>query len=177
MFPALSSQSEKRCSVLNSKIFKDCRQVVDSKQWTEMCEYDFCDTQRTPCGIISDYVRECKNNGVEIKNWRESTDCRIECPGLMEYKECGTLHTCANQNNSADEKSCEEGCFCPEGYFMEHDGQTCVKSEQCGCEFSGKMFVSGDKRVNGCDICKCKAGEWICLSHENCVDGQLCTDG
>ena len=145
-----------------------------------MCEYDFCDTQQTPCAIISDYVRECKNNGVEIKNWRESTGCAIQCPGLMEYQECGILATCANSGPNSlaeniDTETCSEGCFCPNGYFMEHDGQTCVKLEQCGCEFSGKIFVSGDKRVNGCNVCKCKAGEWMCLTHDNCVDGQLCT--
>lgn len=176
VFTSLAASAEKRCNILNSKLFENCHQAVDVNNFIDKCESEFCNSQQMPCSIISDYVRECKKSGVEIANWRTSTNCELACPGLLEYSECGQEQTCkqVNSNEMIGSAVCQEGCFCPEGFYLAHDSESCVRIEDCSCEFDGNLYASGENRIDGCDICSCDKGSWKCKQHKNCVNGQIC---
>ncbi|XP_052411181.1 mucin-2 isoform X7 [Carassius gibelio] len=62
----------------------------------------------------------------------------------------------------SDDNSCISGCYCPNGLFEDHNGG-CVALENCTCEFSGKVFETGQSVETNCKICTCRGGEWSCI--------------
>lgn len=64
----------------------------------------------------------------------------LTCGENEEYKSCGTL--CQKTCNDLDGRSmikcyndtCNEGCYCKEGYVLNHNGD-CVKPRQCSGSF------------------------------------------
>ncbi|XP_026081060.1 mucin-2 isoform X2 [Carassius auratus] len=62
----------------------------------------------------------------------------------------------------SDDNSCISGCYCPNGLFEDHNGG-CVAHENCTCEFSGKVFETGQSVETNCKICTCRGGEWSCI--------------
>lgn len=63
-----------------------------------------------------------------------------------------------------DEVTCQEGCFCDEGFVS--IGDTCILRENCGCILDGLLYNVGDSVMSSdcSEICECvEAGaEMIC---------------
>lgn len=63
----------------------------------------------------------------------------------LEYSSCGT--TCGNFLD--DPRTCEPGCFCPDGLAL-HENGTCVYPEDCQCVEGGKFYNSGEVSPSDC---------------------------
>lgn len=50
-----------------------------------------------------------------------------------------------------DDNSCISGCYCPVGLFEDHNGG-CVTHENCTCEFSGRVYETGQSVETNCKI-------------------------
>ncbi|KAI1888567.1 hypothetical protein AGOR_G00186500 [Albula goreensis] len=72
-------------------------------------------------------------------------------------RKCDSLNT-----EFSTDKSCESGCYCPEGQYEDHNG-SCVSPENCTCLFSGVVYTSGQSVTSTCQACTCKGGEWECV--------------
>ena len=57
-----------------------------------------------------------------------------DCPVGRVYKVCGPRvpPTCKDQVGLRE--PCVAGCFCPDGFFLDKDSETCKKPEECGGE-------------------------------------------
>ncbi|MED6279053.1 hypothetical protein CHARACLAT_030561, partial [Characodon lateralis] len=75
--------------------------------------------------------------------------CTLSCPSVQQspYSHCGVL-------------SCVEGCFCPAGTVRQ--GDSCIVSTQCPCEWEGSMFPPGSTIAKHCQNCSCEEGTWHC---------------
>ncbi|KAG9335900.1 hypothetical protein JZ751_003557, partial [Albula glossodonta] len=72
-------------------------------------------------------------------------------------RKCDSLNT-----EFSTDKSCESGCYCPEGQYEDHNG-FCVSPENCTCLYSGVVYTSGQSVTSTCQACTCKGGEWECV--------------
>ena len=72
-------EAEKRCSIINSDMFKSCHSVLDPSTYYENCKQDVCSCGNNGkecfCGVLSAYASECANQGKEIVGWREAAGC------------------------------------------------------------------------------------------------------
>lgn len=72
-------EADKRCSIINSDIFKSCHAVLDSLTYFENCKKDVCgcrdNDKECLCGVLSAYASECAIHGREISGWREASGC------------------------------------------------------------------------------------------------------
>ena len=72
-------EAEKRCSIINSDMFKSCHSVLDPSTYYENCKQDVCscgnDGKECLCGVLSAYASECAIHGKEIVGWRETSGC------------------------------------------------------------------------------------------------------
>ncbi len=106
------------------------------------------------CSWFASLSELCRKQGHPIEYWRNDAFCRmliihwqnsfflfffisaLTCEENEEYKSCGTL--CQKTCNDLDGRSmikcyndtCNEGCYCKEGYVLNHNGD-CVKPRQC----------------------------------------------
>ncbi|KAL1276065.1 hypothetical protein QQF64_035688 [Cirrhinus molitorella] len=83
-------------------------------------------------------------------------DCS-QIPVNTAYRTCESL-----TKPASDENSCISGCYCPDGLFEDHNGG-CVTHENCTCEFSGRVYETGQSVETNCKICTCRGGEWFCV--------------
>ena len=92
--------------------------------------------------MICDIIEWFKRFVVLI--WHISTGfCKAK--GLQ-YSDCGT--TCGNFQD--DPRSCEPGCFCPDGYAL-HENGTCVNPESgCQCVEGGRFYDIGQISPSDC---------------------------
>uniref|UniRef100_A0AAY4BJU5 VWFD domain-containing protein n=1 Tax=Denticeps clupeoides TaxID=299321 RepID=A0AAY4BJU5_9TELE len=100
------------------------------------------------------------DNRTIIYAYLSSLDC-------LSGKAC--VHCPSQYTNDTTEKEivCVSGCYCPEGFFEDHNGE-CVLLEECTCAFSGLVYYSGDIVDNNCQKCVCEKGHWKC-SEKSCV--------
>ncbi|XP_050963824.1 mucin-2 isoform X1 [Labeo rohita] len=83
-------------------------------------------------------------------------DCS-QIPVNTAYRTCESL-----TKPASDDNSCISGCYCPDGLFEDHNGG-CVTHENCTCEFSGRVYETGQSVETNCKICTCRGGEWFCV--------------
>ncbi|XP_075922124.1 mucin-6-like [Petromyzon marinus] len=80
------------------------------------------------------------------------------CPLGMQYLECGSACD-ASCGSLALELSarvdcteqCVQGCSCPLGSVLDYEGR-CVPPEDCPCVWEGIYYVSGEARMQDCNI-------------------------
>ncbi|XP_074416232.1 LOW QUALITY PROTEIN: mucin-2 [Sinocyclocheilus rhinocerous] len=83
-------------------------------------------------------------------------DC-AQIPVDTAHRTCESLTKPVSEDNS-----CISGCYCPDGLFEDHNGG-CVAYENCTCEFSGRVYETGQSVETNCKICTCRGGEWSCI--------------
>ncbi|XP_062838063.1 von Willebrand factor [Anolis carolinensis] len=164
--------SVENCQLLRvSTVFSKCHHVVDPEQFINLCEEDMCrcaQDKNCHCAVFLEYARTCAQHGVILERWTATSDCRIQCPVGLEYKECTSpcAKTCQSLNvNEVCQEKCVDGCSCPEGKLL--DGDVCVDSSECSCTHSGKRYAPGSSVYQDCNSCICRHGLWIC-------DNELC---
>ncbi|CAK1545090.1 unnamed protein product [Leptosia nina] len=150
--------------------FRKCSKAMDVTQLIEACQWDYCACAETltpeecACRTVSVYAKECLRHGVEeMRNWRDSETCPMQCPAGKIYRACGpdTQPSCAFPYSAPlNDSSCVEGCFCPEGLFLE--GGKCVEKSECPCRARKQIFPPGAVVPKSCNTCTCQAGEWLC---------------
>ncbi|CBY32632.1 unnamed protein product, partial [Oikopleura dioica] len=178
----LRSSATGSCEALMSPAFSACHNVVAVESFYYRCTYDYCAcagvqmSMAGVCSAVEDYARSCAEAGVTI-NWQQAVDeqCQPSCPGDMRYQQCGhNSATCESLSSTAlllTHDSCAEGCYCPEGLFLDRDHLSCVAADECTCAHAGKLYESGASRVEGCQDCTCSNGAWSCVTDESrCVD-------
>ena len=123
------------------------------------------------CTALASFAEKCNTIGVPVK-WRRPDRCPMQCDNNKVYMACGPLcpETCSGKDYFGCELSgCVEGCFCPNGLFMDETG-TCVPVSSCTCAYDNKYYPSGSTIVRGCELCSCTNGSFICstLSTKEC---------
>lgn len=102
----------------------------------------------------------------------------IPCPSNSHFESQGTgcPATCVNPNST---QNCplpdQESCICNSGYVL--SGGVCTPRAQCGCNFEGRYYRSGETVVLGEDCgrrCSCNNGSMACLSH-GCGSLETCS--
>lgn len=89
----------------------------------------------------------------------------MKCTGGRVYKACGPskghpVCGASKTNVVEDSKTCEEGCFCPEGKVL-HNGE-CIDEIDCPCRLRKKEFPAGSSVPKDCNTCTCQKGHWVC---------------
>lgn len=64
---------------------------------------------------------------------------------------CKSLSEIADVYSQTDDGSCVSGCYCPRDLFEDHNGG-CVTHENCTCEFSGRVYETGQSVETNCKI-------------------------
>lgn len=83
---ACSRDQEKDASDFCNKLLKDkrfsaCHNVVDVVTILNACKWDYCAcgqdaSSKCACQTVEMYVRECRQRGVVIREWRDDRTCR-----------------------------------------------------------------------------------------------------
>ncbi|XP_068459808.1 mucin-2-like [Clinocottus analis] len=116
----------------------------------------------------------CTNGMLHCHSWRARSST---CTFPKVYFNCsaaGTgeqgLHcarTCLNLDSDVcDFTECESGCRCPSGLLDDGKG-SCVKENQCPCQYNKQIYAPGSQIPDQCNICTCKSGSWEC-SEKKC---------
>ncbi|XP_063822202.1 von Willebrand factor-like [Ostrinia nubilalis] len=165
-------KAQQFCARIFSKDkFRKCSKVMDVTLLLEACQEDYCackdsqDPEECACSTVSVFAKECLRHGVEeMKFWRDPDTCPKTCPDGKIYKVCGpdSQPSCSFPQvaSKADNATCIEGCFCPEGLLLE--GGKCVQKEDCPCRLRNRSFKPGSVIPKECNSCTCQAGEWKC---------------
>ncbi|XP_072010680.1 SCO-spondin-like isoform X3 [Engystomops pustulosus] len=120
---------------------------------------------------------ECKGPHMQTRECN-TQPCRDSCPGSMVYQtaaECrrgggACPRLCLDQAAHVEcAASCYEGCYCPEGLFLQNS--SCVPRSECVCYHRGEVLSPGEVRtLDACNNCTCSSGEMVCSSEPCPVD-------
>ncbi|XP_047466074.1 alpha-tectorin-like [Mugil cephalus] len=171
------------CGILQSSSgpFAACHQQLPPQTFVESCVFDQCiggGYQPILCQALNVYASQCQQNGIQLPSWRSPGFCEIPCPANSHFESSGTgcPPTCVNPNAT---QNCplpnQESCVCDSGYIL--SGGVCVPYDQCGCNFEGFYYRSGETVILGdnCERrCSCSHGVMTCQSH-GCGPHETCS--
>ncbi|XP_070569984.1 BMP-binding endothelial regulator protein-like [Ptychodera flava] len=127
--------AERKCKILKSKVFEECRKVVPLDHYYSSCVNDVCECPSDgdcQCEAAIAYHRECIREGAEVK-WKKRHVCKVDiCPQGGVYEMCAPAckRTCANKDTKKKcKKLCKPGCTCP-GELVLH-GNKCIEPDEC----------------------------------------------
>ncbi|XDV25315.1 hypothetical protein PO909_029248 [Leuciscus waleckii] len=118
----------------------------------------------TPPGPVVIGGRQClcENGQLHCPKFCNCTVGKI-CVDCLQIPVNTAHRTCESLTKPVtDDNSCISGCYCPGGLFEDHNGG-CVTHENCTCEFSGRVYETGQSVETNCKICTCRGGEWSCI--------------
>ncbi|XP_052794204.1 uncharacterized protein LOC128227575 [Mya arenaria] len=167
-------RAESECSIHNSSEFAGCNDIVSPDTWFTMCRNYFCgasteeEGHAAKCHSAEMHARECSDHGVMVQ-FRAEADCPKQCPIGFEYSECmspcpRTCKTLHEELPASCMSSCETGCRCPDGKYLQ-DG-VCVLPDECECDYHKTRYKSGATLTISCNTCKCERGQWSCSEHK-----------
>lgn len=61
---------------------------------------------------------------------------------------------------------CHAGCVCKKGFVYDSVDKKCVLPKDCACHHGSKSYNDGEKILNDCNTCVCKAGTWECSNND-----------
>ncbi|XP_069815842.1 SCO-spondin-like [Dendropsophus ebraccatus] len=112
---------------------------------------------------------ECQGPHIQTRECN-TQPCRDSCPSDMIYQtveECrrgggACPRLCLDQAAYVEcSSSCYEGCYCPEGLFLQNN--SCVPRTECFCYHQGELLLAGETRaLDSCNNCTCVSGEMMC---------------
>ncbi|XP_077312501.1 IgGFc-binding protein-like [Lithobates pipiens] len=176
--------NEQNCGILTKKDgpFRICFDMIDPKIYRDNCIYDMClndGYNQILCQTLKAYSDVCARVGIQVKEWREASNCPMECPGNSTYKQCGSScpPTCQDPIAPSNcSEPCIETCECNPGFVM-IEGK-CQPMENCGCFYKGRSLGQGAvfwddpscKRKCVCD----PATQEVKCTNTKCGNGQQC---
>ena len=100
----------------------------------------------------------------------DNPDClsTMTCPGnQVSSNNASTCpRTCDNMISYSDCNSYKQGCACPAGQVLTHDGITCVPVNECPCRYNQRSYSTGEQIRQGCNNCTCFGGIWSCTTEQ-----------
>eukprot|EP00057_Strongylocentrotus_purpuratus_P019746 XP_011674220.1 PREDICTED: SCO-spondin-like [Strongylocentrotus purpuratus] len=159
--PSRKTWSEYSCALIKQSLFAACHNVVDPQSYYENCVMDTCACNRGDdceclCTAITAYAKECNDQRVSIP-WRASDTCGLQCEGGQVYTSCGEKcplrcwsETQIQDDETACNDTCIEGCFCPKGTIQEEESGQCVAPSACPCIVDGKKIEAGNYFIRDC---------------------------
>ncbi|PIK56521.1 putative IgGFc-binding protein [Apostichopus japonicus] len=155
------------CSLLlvtnTASALATCFSTVNPSPFYQDCRTDLCRSvdASKPCAVIATYAQWCRDNSITIPNWRENTNCVINCPmnSFFDINAPANPPSCANPNPTQinDPLPNVEACTCVNGFLLE--GTQCIPAADCGCTFNGFYFARNQVySSNDCSTrCLCPA--------------------
>ncbi|XP_066524971.1 mucin-2-like [Hoplias malabaricus] len=189
--------AEDQCSVLRntSSVFAQCHDYVPVSSFYDACVKRTCkctsDVQSCLCVALSNYVKACAAQGIDVGDWRSQTPCSVICDGNLKFsysmQACNT--TC--RSLSGLDPTCEvdvdpvEGCGCSAGNHLNSPDE-CTPSALCMCHYNGEIIYPGSANIDG-RTCSTKHIGALCSStltdgspssvDEDCSSGCYCPAG
>ncbi|CAH2318245.1 c-binding -like [Pelobates cultripes] len=171
---------EKLCGILSSSKgpFAICNPTVDPSPYLKSCVNNLCTGTGDLCLVLQTYVKQCRDDGIEIGSWRSSTFCPMSCPEHSHYKPCADLcsTSCSSMYDiSSCPVSCSEGCQCDNGYFFQSG--SCVLPQDCGCYYNSSYYHANQTIVSlDCSQrCNCTSGLSMACEPYGCAENEKCT--
>ncbi|XP_038667185.1 mucin-2-like isoform X33 [Scyliorhinus canicula] len=159
-----------------SSTLLSCFDNTITQKYINLCNADSCTCKKSncECATFEEMARHCNKAILQFHpDWKTKyTKCiNPECPATQIYKECGPacVPTCSNSKPQLQCDQCVNTCDCPKGTVLDNIRRTstCIKKADCPCEYDGKIYASGMKRIDSCQSCTCESGAWSC-SHLRC---------
>ncbi|XP_043943206.1 mucin-2-like [Protopterus annectens] len=151
------------CSLLDNKLFDECRAKADLQQYKTKClhDTDVKGDKKAGCAALQMAVAECAKFDYCIE-WRNHTCgiCDYSCPGDLVYDPCrdSTDDFCSGRDVHPGQTLTyhSEGCFCPPGKvkMSEHLEQCVKKCPSCHGPI-GEPKYPGDTWISNCHNCTC----------------------
>ncbi|XP_073511751.1 IgGFc-binding protein-like [Phyllobates terribilis] len=173
------------CGILtqNPGPFKVCHTTINPSMYRENCIYDMCLNDgylQILCQTLKTYSDACAREGIQVNEWRNISNCPMDCPGNSTYNSCGSAcpATCQDQNApSKCTQPCIETCECNNGFVLIEG--TCQPKEYCGCSYQGRLMNPGDSFWvdTACKkkcVCNPSTHKVECFSTK-CAKGESCS--
>ncbi|KAM4605275.1 zonadhesin [Polymixia lowei] len=159
--------------------FSGCSSVVGVESYFRSCVAGMCAAHgdmAVLCETLEAYAAICREAGVGVSAWRNSTLCPLECGENSHYNSCaeGCPEVCSRLDVAGACGTCEERCECDPGFKL--SGERCVLAEDCGCWNNGAhyekeaMFLDGECE----EQCQCVGNNAIQCSTWRCGDNEVC---
>uniref|UniRef100_A0A3Q1GW89 VWFD domain-containing protein n=1 Tax=Acanthochromis polyacanthus TaxID=80966 RepID=A0A3Q1GW89_9TELE len=183
--------ADDKCSVLNNPagIFATCHGHIPPDQYHTACVQRTCNCggnlQQCLCVSLGSYAKACRSLGVELGDWRKSTNCTLKCQKNQEFfydiRACN--RTCRSLSGRDPRCGLEdapvEGCGCPEGTHL-NQGNTCTPKTECFCHHHGVATPPGPVVMDGrqCflsqNISNYKLSNTLLCFVSGCRNGKVC---
>ncbi|XP_061653129.1 zonadhesin-like [Phyllopteryx taeniolatus] len=173
--------SEQHCGSLLSSTgpFAACRSFLGAESYFRGCMNKMCSAHGDHfvlCETLQMYADICKDAGVIVPTWWNTTICSPLCGENSHYNSCaeGCPDVCSSQDIVGSCGSCEERCECDYGFKL--SGGKCVPTEDCGCWHNGKHFEKGETILEGeCVLlCQCMGDNNVQCTKMQCDKTEVC---
>uniref|UniRef100_A0A3P9H1N3 Fc fragment of IgG binding protein n=1 Tax=Oryzias latipes TaxID=8090 RepID=A0A3P9H1N3_ORYLA len=171
-----------------NSVFKICNSKLDPQAFMNNCVYDMClnkGDKRMLCQALTSYNKQCRDEGIIIKDWRKEFNCPMNCQRFSHYEDCAS--PCQPSCPFPEQKqtcsgACVEACVCDEGYVL--SAGVCIPAKTCGCSYQGRYYTPGqqfwaDEACSRLCVCDTTLGmvtcrEASCSVNEKCIiqDGE-----
>uniref|UniRef100_A0A8B9K0U0 VWFD domain-containing protein n=1 Tax=Astyanax mexicanus TaxID=7994 RepID=A0A8B9K0U0_ASTMX len=148
--------AQRRCMILLSDTFADCRLKVDPTSYYQACILESCSCEFEGrflgfCTAVAAYAEACNAQNVCV-NWRTPDLCPVYCDYYNEesengwhYDPCGQTETCGKKHSFTGKL---EGCYprCPlETPYFDENTRKCSSLDKCTCYFNNTVVYPGGK--------------------------------
>nr|XP_020511172.2 LOW QUALITY PROTEIN: IgGFc-binding protein-like [Labrus bergylta] len=158
--------------------FSSCQHLVGPQKFYSLCMKNLCISQgqhRALCDALWGYEAACKEAGVTVDLWTNTTSCAHQCPQFSNYSHCANVCSSLCPEISQGVQcpgDCEQGCQCNIGHL--YDGNACVPAEQCGCVQDGRRFKAAEsKLLHNCAV-NCTCGPPLVCEQYSCPPLHKC---
>uniref|UniRef100_A0A8B9JZ08 Uncharacterized protein n=1 Tax=Astyanax mexicanus TaxID=7994 RepID=A0A8B9JZ08_ASTMX len=165
--------AQRRCMILLSDTFADCRLKVDPTSYYQACILESCSCEFEGrflgfCTAVAAYAEACNAQNVCV-NWRTPDLCPVYCDYYNEesengwhYDPCGQTETCGKKHSFTGKL---EGCYprCPlETPYFDENTRKCSSLDKCTCYFNNTVVYPGGKVRTSSECCECVEGQLAC---------------
>ncbi|XP_070690944.1 IgGFc-binding protein [Pempheris klunzingeri] len=179
-------KTEAFCGALTAKtnsVFQKCHGKLAPQAFMNSCVYDMClnkGDKKMLCQALAFYNKQCREEGIIIKDWRKKFGCPMSCQRHSHYEDCAS--PCQPSCPFPEQKqtcngACVETCVCDKGYVL--SAGACVPAKACGCSYQGRYYKPGQHfwADEACGrLCKCDTTLGMVTCREaSCSANERCT--